>query len=289
MEHLLHIVDLRHEVFTRLDNMSLANVAQTCKAFQREARAFMKTNVAIVNKVLDILEIKARATSRYKAMLDDIQYTFQWWHCYDFRNTPLEALQRLYDRIQSSGVIRFGSWTEFIPTMMQYLLVRDDYDLRWTMFDCLATMDCVLHADKNKHCCRGEAMGAREEAMGQYIEKLLSRGYFHAIDIETTKTSIYHCEIEMVKFLIDREADSQWSDAIENVCMVLQSHLLHYYERFWRRLNSFRRFKATAAALVERRIGPKGAKYVRRYSFRNPCIMRPCMNSTWSFFLSAEM
>ena len=289
MEHVLHITDLRQEVFARLDNMSLANVARTCKAFQSEARAFMKMNVAVTNKILDILEIKARSASRYKVMLDDIQYTFQWWYCYDFKDTPLEALSLLYSRIQSSGIVRFQSWTEFVPTLLQYLLVRDDYDLRWTMFDCLATMDCLSCAEQNKKYCRSEATDAREEALSQYIDKLLHRGYFHALDVETTRTPVYQAEMQIVKFLLDREADPQWSEHIENVCIALQNHLLHYYNRFRNRLNSFRAFKRTAINIVGKRMGSKFTKYVRRYSFRQPRVMRPCMDSTWSFFLSVEM
>lgn len=289
MEHLLHIVDLRQEIFARLDNMSLANVAQTCKAFRIEALAFMKTNVAIVNKVLDILEIKARSTSKAKTALDDIQYTFQWWYCYDFKDTPLEALQILYDRVQSSGIVRFQSRADYIPTLLQFLLVRDDYELRWAMSDYLATIDCLSHAEHDKNYCRSEAMHAHEEANGRYIEMLLARGYFHALDVETTKTRIYQSEIEIVQFLIDREADAQWSDKIENACIVVQDHLLHYYNRFRRRLESFRMFKSTSANIVAKRIGSKFTKYVRRYSFRRTRVMRPCMDFTWSFFLSAEL
>jgi hypothetical protein len=293
MEHLLHIADLRQEIFDRLDARTLACLAQTCRSFRTEAREAMKTNVAIVNKVLDLLEHKAQHARKAMQVLEEVQYTFCWWYHFDFKDTPMEALTLLYDAVQSSNDVKFHSPHEFVPTLLQYLLVRDDDDLRFAMIDCLVTTECARHADRRKDCCRAYATTERDECMGRYIKMLLDRGFFHAMDVDSTKTYVVMNELDIVRFLLDRESDPAWSEKIENVCIVLQNDLLRYYARLTHRLGSFRALKRTAATLVEKRIGSAYTKHPRRYSFRKTRVMRPCLNASgnleWSFFLSAEV
>jgi hypothetical protein len=281
MEHLLHIADLRHEIFSHLDNASLANVACTCKAFCQEARGFSKTNVMVVNKILDLLEFKARRALHSRQVLEDIQCTLYWWYKYDFVGTPLEALGILYQAIQSSDDVCFMTPHEFIPTMLQYLLARDHYNVYHDLIDCMTCMECMDFADRHKDYCRSLAMVEREDAMATYVKTLLDHGFFHALDLESTKTYIVPNELTVVRYLLDRDTDPKWSEKIENVCIALQHHLVRYYERFVRRLGSFQAFKQATINIVDARIGRDKSKHVRRFSFRHKRIDRSffCVDS----------
>jgi len=275
MEHLLHIADLRQEILTHLDNQTLGNIACTCKAFLREARGIAKTNVEIVNKILDLLEFKARRVSNARQVLEDIQCTLHWWYMYDFKDTPLQALDILYKAIQSSNEVDgFMSPHEFIPTVLQYLLAREHPEVYHDLIECLLCMECLDLADRCKDYCRSLATLEREDAMATYVKTLLDHGFFHVLDLGSTKTYVVQNELVIAKFLLDRDMDPKWSEKIENACMALQHHFVRYYERFSNRMASFRAFKRTAIDLVEARIGHGESKCIRRFSFRHGKVVR---------------